>query len=345
MKIRIYSDIINDVDTLFYEYYTGNKPVTARSIKDALDSSEDKEAELNIHCDGGSVSEAFAAYDILRTSGKNIKANIDGGCHSAAIILLLAAPAENRTANKNATALIHDVTGYVGCVNPTEAKKAAEYLESQRERILNLYAERTSRPIDELRNIMLEEKERTTNELLAWGFINSINPYTSNSKNMSKLDKVLNSIRDYFSGVKNYTHTATDGSTFETESEGAEIAVDMPASPDGTYPMTGEDGGEFTVTIAGGVVTEIVVPASADETPVEEVIAENTKLKAENKTLREEKAKLENILKETQTILEANNNIKSVAKMTPRANNQPPKRGGGGKAAVKDNLEHTGPKK
>ena len=73
------------------------------------ENPSENEFKFNINCDGGSVHEGLRIYDVLRTSGKKIHANIEGGCHSMAIILLLAAPAENRSANRNARALIHKV--------------------------------------------------------------------------------------------------------------------------------------------------------------------------------------------------------------------------------------------
>lgn len=152
------------------------------TLKNILkDNQDDQDLTINIHCDGGSVSEGLAIYDTLRTSGKNIYTNIEGSCHSMAVCILLAAPLENRTANANATALIHKVTAPVdGNQSADTFRIIADEIEAEQEKILDIYADRTALDKDTLRTIMAEEKFHNAKELLHMGFIGRINDYTTN---------------------------------------------------------------------------------------------------------------------------------------------------------------------
>ena len=160
IEVKIYNDISSeDVLMLF-----GNVSdvFSAEKLKDIFAAyPNERDFRFNINCNGGSVREGFAIYDIMRTSGKNIYCNIDGACHSMAIVVLLAAPTQNRTANPNATALMHDVRAWAGDVTADSATLLAADLKRERGRILDVYAERTKINRALLEKIMLEEKERS----------------------------------------------------------------------------------------------------------------------------------------------------------------------------------------
>lgn len=184
-----------------------------------------------------------------------------------AVVLLLAAPKENRTANPNARALIHEVyTTVVDSMTATELRELANAIEVEQNAILGIYADRTGYDRNELETLMKEEKTRTANELLKYGFISKINTYTTNlnSKKMSKKEKnvvlkeansFLNKLKNLLKGdAVNYDFTDEDGNVlFSTEKEDDSLEVGDVAMPDGTFELT--DG--RTVTITDGVVTEI----------------------------------------------------------------------------------------
>lgn len=250
------------------------------------ENPNEKDFKFNFNCDGGYVDEGFAIYDYIRTSGKNIHCNIEGGCHSMAIIMLLAAPKENRTANQHATALIHCVhADFYGSMNPDELREAADELEKSQERILDVYAERTGTDIRILRTFMKEEKMRDTDFLLKYGFIGKVNSYNTNQREAARLSLLTNpntkdmakkNVNDLLAmannvakGIKNLLGTAVnydfadaDGNVlFSTEAEDDTLEVGMPATPDGTYEL--QDG--RVVIIADGVITEIQEPVEEEE--------------------------------------------------------------------------------
>ena len=160
VEINVYKPIDRDDPFMSWwgfedEVFSGD---TIHKIFDA--NPNETEFKFNINCDGGSVHEGLRIYDILRTSeGKTYFTNIEGGCHSMAVCVLLAAPFENRTANPNARSLIHEVRTYLwDGLTADEAKVLGDQLAMEQDSILNIYAERTGKPKEELEVLMKEEK-------------------------------------------------------------------------------------------------------------------------------------------------------------------------------------------
>ena len=184
VEIKVYKPI--DKEDIFWcwmfdeEEFTFSADTIHRIFEEYPDENEFK---FNIDCDGGTVSEGLRIYDVLRTSGKTLFCNIEGGCHSMAIVLLLAAPAENRTANPNSRALIHEVRGGSwDALKADELRTLAEEIDREQNAILDIYADRTGHDRTELETLMKEEKQRTAQELLQYGFISKINTYSTNKK-------------------------------------------------------------------------------------------------------------------------------------------------------------------
>ncbi|OJV40834.1 MAG: hypothetical protein BGO29_14800 [Bacteroidales bacterium 36-12] len=331
IEINVYKPI--DKEDVFFKYFGEEDPFafSADTIHEIFDRNpNEKEFKFNINCDGGLVSEGLRIYDVLRTSGKTFHCNVEGGCHSMAIVLLLAAPKENRSANPNARALIHEVRGGSWeSLTSEELRTLADEVDSEQNAILDIYTERTGKDRTELENLMKEEKVRTAQELLNYGFISKINTYSTNKNKgtMSKQKKqaILNAADKFLKGLKNllkpedvvnYDFTDEDGNIlFSTEKEDDSLEVGDAASPDGTFTLP--DG--RTVTIADGVVTEIT------ESPEEDEEVEN---------LQNRISELENALTEAQTIItNLRNELGSSYQAKPR-NNQP--KGGKQAPSVED---------
>lgn len=101
INIRLYNPIANKHNAWWYSW-DGEDGVFSLDFVQKVFSDNPNETDFrfNVHCAGGEVEEGLAIYDWLRTSGKNIYMNIEGGCHSMAVTLLLAAPAENRSCTR-----------------------------------------------------------------------------------------------------------------------------------------------------------------------------------------------------------------------------------------------------
>lgn len=277
--VNVYKPI--DKEDVFFNWIFGEEyAFSADTVHKVFnDNPDEQEFKFNINCDGGLVSEGLRIYDVLRGSGKTLYCSIEGGCHSMAIILLLAAPLENRTANPNSRALIHEVRGGSwDAMTANELRALADEIETEQNAILDIYADRTGYDRAELEILMKEEKMRTAQELLKYGFISKLNTYSTNQflNKMSKLPKTVQDIlnkADQLSkrvknllegeGATNYEHTDAEGNVlFTTEKEDDSIAVKDPASPDGTFELP--DG--RTVVIAEGAISEITEPTETEET-------------------------------------------------------------------------------
>lgn len=302
IDINVYLPIDNENENRWAAVWGINDPVvfSVDSVRNIIESNpEENDFRLNFNCDGGSVAEGLMIYDYLRTSGKNIYCNVEGGCHSMAIVLLLAAPKENRSANPNCRALIHKVrTCFVDGTTADELEKAAEDIRREQNAILDIYADRTGTDRETLENLMNEEKMRTASELLQYGFISKINQYNTNKKNtnakMSELQetttllqKVVNSLKKLKNvlgeEIVNFDHTDADGNIiFTTEAEDDTLEIGMGATPDGTFELPNGK----VVTIADGVITDITEAEEAPEEKEEET--EENEDSKEEETVNEE---------------------------------------------------------
>lgn len=191
--IRLQEEIDSESNAWIYEWLGMNRPFSLETLQQVMDEHPGEGLKFQIHCVGGSVTEGLAIYDTLRTSGREIECNVEGYCHSMAIVLLLAAPKDKRTTNPNASFLIHEVSGGVEG-NTTAVERYAEMMRDLQGRILDIFADRTGRNRDELEEIMKEEKVRDAKFMLDHGFVGSINQYNTNKKNMGFLDELKNLI-------------------------------------------------------------------------------------------------------------------------------------------------------
>lgn len=191
ITVRLHEVIDSESNAWIYEWLGMGRPFSLDALQEILDSNPGEGLHFDIHCDGGNVMEGLAIYDVLRTSGREIECNVEGDCHSMAIVLLLAAPKDRRTSNPNASFLIHEVSGYVQG-NTTAVERYAEEMRDLQGRILDIYADRTGRSRDELEAIMKEEKIRNASFMLEHGFISSINSYNTNSNNMTLIERFRN---------------------------------------------------------------------------------------------------------------------------------------------------------
>ena len=187
VEIRLHEVIDSESNAWIYEWFGMNRPFSLETLQQVMDEHPGEGLKLQIHCNGGSVTEGLAIYDALRTSGREIECNVEGNCHSMAIVLLLAAPKDKRTTNPNASFLIHEVIGGVEG-NTTAVERYAEEMKDVQGRILDIYADRTGRSRDELEQIMKEEKTRDAKYMLEHGCVGSINQYNTNKRNMGLID-------------------------------------------------------------------------------------------------------------------------------------------------------------
>lgn len=311
-KLFINKEIAPDADKAKF-WLTGEDSISFTDIQYFIDwmPSDDNRIDVEIHSCGGDCTEGYAIYDALRASGKEISCKVVGTCASMATVILLAAPAERRTAYEHASLCIHnpyaDGALLKGKVTPERLESIASDLRAEKEKMLSLYVERTGQPREVLEAQMESDSWFTPGKAIELGFISSIVPAISAKKEvinqnpivMGKTEKevkVQSSLLDRLLRKCGYakiedvpavalTLTTSTGEELTVEREEGDIQVGDPASPDGEHVL--EDG--RTVVVQDGVITEIREPSSDEDVEalkaqVEELKAENAELKKNAKT-------------------------------------------------------------
>lgn len=291
-KLYINKDIASDDSKLAY-WLSGEDCITYNDIQAFLDSvGEDNRIDVEIHSCGGNCIEGYAIYDALRVSGKEIACTVVGTCASMATVILLAAPLERRAMYQNARLLIHNpFIPELGKATIDTLNSALNSLNSERERMLNIYTERTGKSREELEAQMATDDWFGSERAIELGFVSYVVPAASasvsNNKTKTEMSEKKASVADAFRmlgvalgivkedatasteqpEVVSMTITTVTGTELVVEREEGEPQVGDAASPDGEHVL--EDG--RTIVVEGGVITDI---KSAEEEVIEEEVEE-----------------------------------------------------------------------
>ena len=155
--------------------------------------------DVEIHSDGGSVTQGFEIYDLLKNSGKKVK-TIAYKANSIATVIFLAG--EERVITKNAQFVIHNPfidpmnLGFDG-LTADDLFAIAEDIKKCEDKIFNLYNEVLSLDENsqiEVRNLMKADTDLTADNALKFGFATSIInggvATLKNLKNTAYTDKI-----------------------------------------------------------------------------------------------------------------------------------------------------------
>jgi ATP-dependent Clp protease protease subunit len=115
--------------------------------------ADDPEAPITmlVNSPGGSVTDGFAIYDMMRFIQPEVRVVVTGLAASAATIVLLGAPKEHRVATPFSKLLIHQI--YLPSVvrgQATDLEITAKDLMKTRDRINQLYQKETGQPIERI---------------------------------------------------------------------------------------------------------------------------------------------------------------------------------------------------
>lgn len=279
-KLFINKDIVADREKYLNWCLTGDDGMSFSDIQYFMDwmDPNDGKIEVEIHSCGGDCVEGYAIYDALRASGKEISCKVVGKCASMATVVLLAAPLERRTMYEHAQMLIHSPyypDGIGGALTSEKLQSLAAELTKEKDKMVNLYVERTGQTAEALEAQMATDAWFDVNKAIELGFISSIVPAISakaeininpKTEKMNKEKKVTvaSSLMDRLLKRCGYARiedvpavglvlTTSTGDELNVEREEGEIQVGDPASPDGEHVL--EDG--RTVVVIDGVITEI----------------------------------------------------------------------------------------
>lgn len=287
--LKLYNDIQTEEQKCVARWWGEIEGTSFNDVATFCESlpDDDPVIELQLHSDGGSVSEGWSIYDRLRATGKEIHAVVEGKAASMATVIMMAAPKENRRSYENTKILIHNpyiLTG--GAFTADDLKRLEKEMRQDQQKILDLYVDRCSEKDadeatrnalrEELQALMDEDTPITPKRAQELGLISEIIPPKSaragqivtnkkNNNDMKKnedvkvkqgwLDKVLKklgfaSVDDVKFGMDLNT---ADGQTLTVEREEGAPEVGDAATPDGEHVMP--DGS--TIVVVDGVITEI----------------------------------------------------------------------------------------
>ncbi len=329
LNIEVKGVIIGEADRAWMALWGQDSQVfTVENVRQALtDNPNEKEVTLNLDCDGGSVAEGFKIYDELRMSGRTIYANIAGSCHSMAIIILLAAPAENRSGNKNIRALVHPVSQALhGALTAVECEKLQAELKAEEDAILDIYEERTEQPRDILAELMANSTMCDADTLLKYNFISKINSYNTNQF-FNRMTNPIKSAYDAFVARRNaYKKTyAPANVAYEYKDKEGNVVFTSEVPPE-------ELAEGSVVTILDGSVSGIFTLDDGREVEVSDNVVDSISVTA-TQTMEERIAELEAMLDDATNLVATQQaeiaNLNEAVKAntgsthTPKANRAP----------------------
>lgn len=289
MEIKIYGEI--GVDT------------TALQVLEAINNAgEDTDILIKINSIGGDVAEAWAIYDALRTSGKNVFAVVEGTAYSAASLIYMAAPKSNRTIKRHASILIHNpYSAAWGYLSAEQAVSIGKDLLEERDRYAQLYADRTGLSVEDVKDLMDREEKIDAEKALELGFAvaiieeNTAKDTKSNNNINQKIKKMALSFSTRLKAAKllglrilAMELKTNSGETLVVERESGDVVVGDVATPDGRHEMP--DG--KVIVVENGVVTEVVMPENGGEKTIDDLRRENEELR---KRVEELERKMEEI--------------------------------------------------
>lgn len=354
--LNIHSEIksgeANQLDLVFL----GLDGTSFQSVNDFIKSipEDDHAIDLSIHSNGGSVIEGVAIYDAIRASGKEVSATVEGSADSIASVILLSAPKENRKMRPNASMVIHNPSVEVwalssGGVSADELKAWADSLEQAKERILDIYVDRTGTDRQVLSDLMDKETNLTAIKAKELGFISEI---IAPNTNVTKSKIMANSkIKAAFAAIKNLLTEVIDevdetkvfnmtlvteaGVELVIERESGDPMVGDAASPDGEHTL--DDG--TIIVVLDGKITEIRGAGEDTEDSTDEI----TNLKQRISDLEAENAQLKGstLTKDQRIILNRVSKLGGIQVLDKLESNYAPPKREPAPAKVKDPVTNS----
>lgn len=270
--------------------------ISAKDISVQLANIKEKEIDVHIKSNGGSVSEGYAIHDLLVNSGKKITTIGEGEVRSIATVVFLAGT--ERLISQHCDFTIHNPwldPSTLGKMESSDLIKVGNDMKAEEEKLANFYAKSLNKDVEEIKTKMAQETTLSSQEALDMGFATAIlspskaavtysdkifayiNKPKQNQKEMNKkIDSLFGKIKALINGnVKADMTTLEDGVIVYHDGEPAEgtpvfedEAMTVPAK-DGDYKT--KDG--LLISIADGKITKVV-----DNAPIEDEVL---KLKAE----------------------------------------------------------------
>lgn len=284
--------------------------MTLANVVALANADTDPILQVHINSIGGDVDTGIAIYEYLKNyKERPVHTYAVEECMSIASIIFLAG--SRRFAGCPIMIHLPMITPEEGDhYNTEDLTILSAYLQDVNKRMIKIYKEVTGADEKTLELLMKETSYIAPQEAITLGFAHETTApralaiFNINNKNLSEMAKltmkeivakaksVIKAAGELIEpDVKAIELTDVNGNVLSVTREEGEPQVGDAASPDGVYTL--EDG--RTITVAGGVITEIMDPVIGEEIEA---------LRAENEQLRNSVAELTAALGESVTAME-----------------------------------------
>ncbi|NEM96156.1 head maturation protease, ClpP-related [Pontibacter burrus] len=141
-------------------------------------NTEIEHITLHIDSPGGDVYEGYAIYNKLlrfREQGITVEVHVEGLCASVATIIALAASPGKLKMREASEWMTHKpMIPEVRMANSDELRELADSLESLNSTFFNLYARKTGKTVDEIKELLKTDSYMSAEEAKAYGFVDEI---------------------------------------------------------------------------------------------------------------------------------------------------------------------------
>ena len=257
-------------------YLTGEVG-TDITLQKIINLVEGGETELMLTTDGGNFFEGIAIRDYLKKTNQIQSIGCLGMVASAGTLIMQGV--KDRWATPSSKFLIHGVQGGI-YGNADEAQRLADELRTLSNEEAKNYSSLSGKSIEDIKNIMDEERILYADEALSLNLINRIsnleNFMTKNDEQRKWFTMFANKLADVL-GFKNLIVQSTDGTELDFGPDVQtleQIVVGVPCSANGTFVLA--DG--RSIVVEGNLVTSVTEPAEMVDPMVDELKKTNEEL-------------------------------------------------------------------
>ncbi len=165
----------------------------AEFLDDFRNIPQNADLKISINSFGGAVYTGLSIYSILKSHKGKITFRVDGAAMSAATIIT-SVPGAKVIMPKGSMMMIHKVSS---CAQGTtdDMRKAADDIEKLEENLIAIYAEKTGRSAEELREKMAAETFFTAEEAVEFGLADEVDETTEVENKASGGFVMLNGLK------------------------------------------------------------------------------------------------------------------------------------------------------
>lgn len=184
-EINMYGEVVSTrpVDWWTGEPIPGNFIAQDEFLNDLEDLSNVDSITVHINSVGGDMYAGIAIYNRLKGLAAKVTTINDGLAASAGSLIFMAG--DTRKVNSGSNLMIHGAAGFLyGYYQVQDLRAAIKQLEAHNKAGVNIYAERTGRPADEIKHLVDRETWMTGQEAVDQGFADEVIDGSSEPINM-----------------------------------------------------------------------------------------------------------------------------------------------------------------